>query len=155
MSTTSWKSPNDFENGHIHLRFQVVEQPTDSAFTIQFGIWQDLDKEGGGSETVSSRFKVDGGAGTYVEADLGTPSTWWQKRPDTPVDYNRPEDFHRLGIVLWKHDPPCLPMAQGWSNNSQCPDPENEALNFFPMNAKVTVVAVAAGHTFSGWDNYP
>ena len=98
---------------------------------------------------------LEGGPGTYIEGDLGTPSTWWQKREDAVVDFSRPQDFYRIGIVLWKEDPRCLPMAQGWNNRNQCDDPENEALHFFPMTAKVTVVAVAEGHTFSGWENYP
>jgi hypothetical protein len=155
MPTTSWKKPNDFENGHFFLRFEVVEQPTDSSFFIQFGIWQDLNKEGGFSETVSSLNLLSGGAGAYVESDLGSPTDWWQKREDAKVDFSRPEDFYRIGLVLWKEEPLCLPMAQGWSNRNQCKDPENEALNFFPMTARVTVVAVAEGHTFTGWGNYP
>jgi hypothetical protein len=154
MSATNWKSPNNFEEGNFYLRFEVLEQPTDSSFYIQFGIWQDLDKEGGYSETVSSISLLEGGNGSYVEAGLGTPSTWWQKRGDAKVDFKRPEDFYRIGLVLWKEDPLCLPMAQGWNNSNQCPNPETEALNFFPMTARVTVVAVAEGSTFSGWDNY-
>ena len=87
--------------------------------------------------------------------DLGSPSTWWQLREDAPVDFKRPEDFFHVGLVLWKKDPLCLPMAQEWYNSYACPDAELEALGFFPMKARVTVVAVSAGHTFSGWDNHP
>lgn len=152
---SSWSAPRDFANGTFHIRFTVLEQPADSAFYIQFGIWQDLHKEGGYSETVSPRQPIAGGAGSQVEASLGSPSTWWQKRDDAPVDFNRPEDFYRIGLVLWKHEPYCLPMAQGWSNRNACDNPEQEALNFFPMKARVTVVAVAGGHSFSGWQQYP
>ena len=155
MSLTNWKSPTDFENGNFYMRFKILEQPTDSAFVVQLGIWQDKDKGGGHSETISSHILVGGGAGASVEAELGVPGTWWELRTDEPVDFKRPEDFYRIGVVLWKEEPRCLPMAQGWNNSNSCENPETEAMNFFPMKASVTVIAVAAGHAFSGWENYP
>ena len=42
----NWTKPNDFGNGNFHLRFEVLDQPTDSAFQIQLGFWQDKDKDG-------------------------------------------------------------------------------------------------------------
>jgi hypothetical protein len=154
MHPDDWERPNDFRKGTFYFRFEVLEQPADSAFNIQFGIWQDLEKAGGYSETVSSLAYLQGGSGSMVETSLGSPASWWQKREDEPVDFRRPQDFYRIGIVLWKDSPLCLPMAQGWSNPNACADPETEALNFFPMKARVTVVAVAEGHEFSGWENY-
>lgn len=151
----NWKKPNDFENGNFYLRFEILEQPTDSAFRLQLGFWQDKHKEGGHSETVSSHILFENGEGTMIERDLGSPSTWWQLRPDAPVDFRRPRDFYQIGFALWKHEPFCIPMAQGWNNSSSCDNPEVTAAEFFPMKARVTVVAVAEGHTFSGWNNYP
>ncbi|MCK5136434.1 MAG: hypothetical protein KAR19_11650 [Bacteroidales bacterium] len=137
------------------MRFELLEQPSDSSFGIQIGIWQDLEKAGGYSETVSPLFIINSGPGTVSETNLGSPGTWWQLRSDAPVDYKRPEDFFHIGLVLWKVSSLCLPMAQDWINSSACENAETEALNFFPMKARVTVVAVAEGHTFSGWENYP
>jgi hypothetical protein len=152
---SNWKKPNDFEVGNFHLKFEILEQPTHNAFKVQLGFWQDKDKEGGHSETISSHVLIEGGPGTLVTADLGTPSTWWELRTDQPVDFSRPGDFYLIGLALWKAEPLCIPMAQGWSNSNTCENPEQAALEFFPMKARVTVVAVAEGHTFSGWDNYP
>jgi hypothetical protein len=151
----NWKKPNDFENGHFHLRFEILEQPTANAFRLQLGFWQGEDKAGEYSETVSSDVVFEGGPGTLIEADLGSPSGWWQLRSEQPVDFSRPGDFFKIGLALWKDEPLCIPMAQGWTNRNACENPEQAALEFFPMKARVTVVAVAEGHTFSGWENYP
>lgn len=155
MTASDWTKPSDFSHGRFYMRFEVLEQPTDSAFKIQLGFWQDRDKEGGHSETIASSLYMEGGAGSFLEKDLGTPAEWWNRREDQPVDFKRPGDIYRIGLALWKTDPNCIPMAQGWSNSNACENPEETAMEFFPMKARVTVVAVAAGHTFTGWDNYP
>ena len=75
---------------------------------------------------------------------------------EMPADcWKNPEDFNRIGLALWKAEPLCLPMAQGWSNSNACEDPEQAALEFFPLKARIAVVAVADGHNFSGWENHP
>ena len=150
----NWTKPDDFGNGNFHLRFEVIDQPTDSAFQLQLGFWQDRDKDGGHSETVSPHQTLEGGKGAMIESDLGSPSTWWQLRPDAPVDFSRPGDFYMVGLALWKHsDPICIPMGQGWNSSIACPDAGQVAAEFFPMKARVLVVAVAESHTFSGCDN--
>jgi hypothetical protein len=138
----------------MYLRFQVIDQPSTNGFKVQLGIWQDRDKEGGHSETISSHVLVEGGTGTVVEKDLESPSGWWELRGDAPVDFARPGDFYQIGLALWKADPLCIPMGQDWFNSNACENPEQAAAEFFPMKAWVTVVAVAEGHTFTGWDNY-
>ena len=155
MPVDCWKNPYDFENGNFYLRFEILEQPSDQAFFIQLGIWQNIGAEGGYSETVSGRFLLENGAGTLEEIDLDSPSTWWELKDDKPVDFCKPGNFDRIGLVLWKAEPRCLPMGQGWNNSQACANPEQTALEFFPLKARVSVVAVAAGHSFSGWQNHP
>lgn len=150
----NWNKPHDFENGTFQMRIEILEQPEVSGFQLQLGFWQDKDKDGGHSETISSHIEFQGGAGELIEADLGSPSEWWELRTDEPVDFKRPIDFYKIGLALWKTDPWCIPMAQGWNNSNSCENPEQVATEFFPMKARVSVVAVASGHTFSGWDNY-
>jgi hypothetical protein len=154
MSPTDWLSPYNYRDGEFFLRFEVISQPSSENFYIQFGIWQDYGKTGGYSETVSSLAELNGGDGSLVETSIGTPRRWWQKRSDDPVDFRRPEDFYRIGIILWNTSPLCLPMAQGWNNDNACSNAATVALRFFPMQARVTVVAVAEGYNFSGWENY-
>ena len=155
MPPGDWTNPNDFRHGRFYMRFEVLEQPTSMDFKIQLGFWQDRDKEGGHSETIASSLYMEGGAGSILEKDLGTPAEWWNRREDQPVDFKRPQDIYSIGLALWKQDPNCIPMAQGWNNSNACDNPEETAMEFFPMKARVTIVAVADGHTFTGWENYP
>ncbi|MGC9343792.1 MAG: carboxypeptidase regulatory-like domain-containing protein, partial [Bacteroidales bacterium] len=71
------------------------------------------------------------------------PTTWWNKEADDKVDFSRPEDFYRIGVVLWNASPLCIPMGADW-NPDGCP--ENEA-KFFPMRARVTVLAYPSSST--------
>jgi hypothetical protein len=156
MPPSDWTRPNDFYHGRFHMRFEIINQPSDSTFKVQLGFWQDKDKDGGHSESISSSLYMAGGAEDVVEGDIGSPSEWWNKRQDAPVDFKRPDGIYRIGLALWKTtgDKQCIPMGQGWPNSNACDDPETAAAGFFPMKARVTVVAVADGHTFTGWDNY-
>ena len=155
MPDTSWVTPYDYMNGTFWLRFEVLEQPTSDCFSVQFGIWQDIDRPGGWLETCSALSYLSGGTGSCVEKNIGKPDDWWQMNKEVKVDFTRPEDFYRIGILLWKGKGSCIPYGQGWSaSRSQCDDPESEAVRFFPMKARLTVVAVASGYTFSGWENY-
>lgn len=154
MSPTSWEYPDDYRRGEVFLRYEILYQPTSENFRIQLGIWQDHGDPEGYRETVSNYAYLDGGTGYVIETSLGSPKAWWQKRNEASVDFSRPEDFYRIGIVLWQDSPLCLPMAQGWNNDNACSDASTGRLKFFPMQARVTVVAVAEGHTFSGWENY-
>ncbi len=155
MPTVCWKKPYDFEHGHFYLRFEILGQPTDQPFFIQLGFWQNIPGESRHSEAISGRYRLEKGPGTKIESDLGSPASWWQLQPDKPVDFCRPGDLYRIGLVLWNEEPLCLPMAQGWTNSNACENPELAAQDFFPLKAKVSVVAVADGYSFSGWENYP
>jgi hypothetical protein len=129
------------------MRFEVLSQPTRKPFRIQFSIWQDISKTGGHSETISGNVNLSGGTGSVTATSIGSPASWWQIRTDSPVDFTRPEDFYRIGIVLWKGN--CVVKGQGWGTDG-CPEYQAE---FFPLQARITVVAVAQGSTFSGWSN--
>ena len=140
MSQTDWISPKNYYQGEFILRFEVLDQPTSDPFYIQFGIWQDKAKGSEHPETVSSRNLVTGGDGSVFEGSLESPSGWWNKESNDKVDFSRPEDFYRMGIVLWNADPLCIPMGTDWSS-SGCPE---YASRFFPMRARVRVIAYPA-----------
>jgi hypothetical protein len=148
MSSTDWQSPANYRNGTFYMRFEVISQPTSNPFRIQLGIWQDISKTGGHSETISGNVDLSGGTGSVTETSIGSPASWWQIRTDAPVDFTRPEDFYRIGIVLWKGT--CVVKGQGWGTDG-CPEYQAE---FFPMQARITVVACAQGTAFSGWETY-
>ncbi|MBN1183327.1 MAG: hypothetical protein JXB49_13630, partial [Bacteroidales bacterium] len=103
MPANDWTTPYDYSNGTFYFRFEVLEQPTNSPFSIQFGIWQDKSSQ---KEVVSTRYLLSGGPGTKIERSIGSPSTWHNVFP-TDVDFTRPEDFYRMGLVLWKGSGSC------------------------------------------------
>ncbi len=105
MPTDCWEKPYDFEHGHFYLRFEILVQPTDQPFFIQLGFWQNIPGESGHSEAISGRFRLENGAGSRMESDLGSPASWWQLKPDKPVDFSRPGDLYRIGLVLWNAEP--------------------------------------------------
>lgn len=146
MPSNNWLSPVDYRNYNFYLEFEVISQPTGTPFKIQFGIWQDLYLDSQGShhrETVSSQVYVSGGNGSQINVSLGKPSAWWN-HPDAPsvVDFSRPGDFYRIGIVLWTNNG-CVPMS--WAGGVACADYNTEQAKFFPMTARVKVKAVYAG----------
>ncbi|MEZ5072428.1 MAG: hypothetical protein R2751_16055 [Bacteroidales bacterium] len=139
MSPTDWTTPLNYYNGEFQLRFEVLEMPSNETFYIQFGIWSDYSKGTSHPETVSGRKLVT--PGSVYSGSLGSPNTWWQKQPADPVDFSRPEDFYRIGIVLWNNSPTCIPMGTEW-NADGCPE---YAYKYFPMRARVTVTATSGG----------
>jgi hypothetical protein len=153
MPTDDWTSPLDYEHGKVYLRFEVVSQPSERPFRVQLGIWQDHGLQPHWRECIGPKEDVSGGAGSeVVDTDGSTFADWWN-HPSAPgpCDFTRPEDFYRIGVVLWDQANGCIPMGQGWGD-SGCPELQDQ---FFPMIARVTVVSVPQGEDFSGWANYP
>lgn len=135
----NWSSPDDYFHGEFHLRFEVLSQATGRASRLQYCIWQD----GGDRETCSPHVPL-AGAGA-VATRQSSPSTWWVL--DDPVDFSRPGDFDRQGTPLW-NDETCL--VSDWPTENCWAD----RVDYFPFTARMTVVAVSAGSTFSGWETY-
>ena len=79
--------------------------------------------------------------GTKFSGSLGSPANWWVHPDGNRVDFTRPEDFFRIGIVLWNANPVCIPMGKDWSS-SGCPE---NAAKFFPMRVRVTITATPGG----------
>jgi len=144
MSETDWTIPDDFYNGEFLIHFEVLEQPEEEPFFVQMGIWQDKSKgEDTGPITTSDRAYLNGGAGAYAEGSLGRPSGWWNNASDDKVDFSRPEDFYRMGLILWNPEPFCIPAGLEW-NSQGCPE---NASKFFPLRARVKVMAYPAADT--------
>ncbi len=142
MPTDDWTTPDNFLYGEFRMRFEVLEQPTDEPFKVQFGIWQDIQKGEDHPLTVCSR--EDMVKGTVFDGSIGSPSKWYNKESDDKVDFSRPEDFFRMGIVLWNPDPLCIPTGLDW-NPDGCPEFQDR---FFPMRARVTITAYPSGTLF-------
>ncbi len=154
MPTDDWTTPFNYRYGNFYMRIEVISQPSNSSFFVEMGIWQD----GTLRECITDGGLVSGGAGSVAEVNMGTYDEWWHKPDGEGViqytDFTRPEDFNRIGLILWKGSKECIPMGQGWTNAAMCANSETDQASFFPMNVRITVVAVAQGYTFSGWDTY-
>ena len=139
---SNWKTPDDYENGQIHTRFEVMSQPSNAACKLQFGIWQDE----GRCETMSPHCEL---RGPGIITHHASPSTWWELDPNHPVDFARVADFMRCGIIVWSSSP------YGYLSTYH-PNPEVWAHRhkYYPMTLRATVVAVSAKDRFSGWDHW-
>ncbi len=137
-----WTSPDDYENGQVYTRFEILSQPTDAASKLQFGIWQDDGKR----ETMSPHCELHGPG---VVTHHASPNTWWELDPNYPVDFSRAGDFLHCGIVVWSSEP--LGYISTWNPN---PHIWANRHKYLPMKVRATVIAVSAGSRFSGWDHW-
>jgi len=137
-----WKSPDDYENGQVHTRFEIISQPTNAPCKLQFGIWQD----DGRREAMSPHCELNGPG---LITHHASPATWWQLDPNHPVDFARVADFKHCGIIVWSTAP--LGYLSTWNPN---PEVWASRHKYYPMKLRATVVAVSAGSPFSGWDHY-
>ncbi len=140
MPTDDWLSPDNYFDGEFRMRFEVLEQPTDEPFKLQFGIWQDSYLGHDHLEQVCSRQEIS--KGTVFDASIGTPSDWWSLQgDDNKLDFSRPEDFYHIGLILWNPSPLCIPKDPSWGSDG-CPEYKDD---FFPMRARVTITAYTDG----------
>jgi len=144
---SDWTSPDDYHAGLWYVRFEVRSQATSRASRMQVCIWQsDSD------ETCSTLVTLDG-PGAIVTAS-SSPTSWWL---GGTVDFANPSAFQGIGSPLWSDGQPCSDGDPAhvaicdWGGTDCCWDDRND---YFPMTVRMTVVAVAPGSTFSGWDTY-
>jgi hypothetical protein len=151
----NWMEPNDYWNGTWPIRYQFKERPSDRPGRIQVGIWSEMvDRWKSWKETVSERVHFSGRTGTFFGDESESPArTWWRLKKDEPVDFSRVCDFTYLGFAMWTNNNKVLHPAEslrekgGWYNDGR--------EDYFPCVIRATVIAVPAGRTFSGWENYP
>jgi hypothetical protein len=79
---TNWKSPVNYYNGSIYLRYEVLEKPSDKQVALQLCVWQDsFGKESCGRVMLYTKKDI-----YYVK--MGGPSTWWNKSGGA-IDWTR------------------------------------------------------------------
>ncbi len=136
----NWVSPTTFAEGTFHYRVQIRSQPKAQNMRIQFCAWQD-------------QFVLEScGSQKDIRGDAGTVATWSQpvddiwKKNGIGVDWRRPRQRYGLAIKNAQG----LPVSNflGWNWNGENP------ANWYPLDMCTTVVVVAKGATFSGWQNY-
>ena len=142
----NWTTPNDYVNGEVWTRYEIISQATSTLLGLQFGIWQKLPPVTGTLYENMASVNLLYGPGT-VATDHSSPSTWWTYNGG--ADFTKMDQVWHFGINPYKMDP--------YQQQIRQENPEVWAERFtywFPMTVKVTVVAVSAGSTFSGWNTY-
>lgn len=166
-----WTTPYNYEYGKVYIRYEILEQPQLNGkyrkTAMQFNMW--AKPLHSGPEKGSNHIQLNGPGSVAIDSSQLHP--WWEK--NGPFLFDNVNNIDRMGIVVWDGVSNCLPST--WEellpldNANNCLNPALAAtfteLNgewnpyhyqdyFFPMKVRVTVVAVALGHKFSGFEKY-
>ena len=141
-----WLAPADLYEGQWHIRYEVLDYPSDKPFQLSVCIWADVVREDGSwktwRETCARRTPI---SGKGVFTDASTPAEWWCLNGQ-PVDFARVRDFEKLGLVVWSADG--RNMSDWIPADKSSWDQRND---FMPLTVRVTLVALSKDATFSGW----
>ena len=155
--TTNWLSPYNYRDGQFYFRFEVINQPTDELFYMSFDIWGECpnwaDSLCHNAEQASDISAPLGGTGSIATFN-SSPSNWYTTYGG--VNFSNTETFERWGVVLWASKGPNILLSDypNWSKDSRSDEYWAENYKWIPLTVRVTIVAVAQGHTFSGWGDY-
>jgi FG-GAP-like repeat len=144
-SPSDWTTPDDYYSGQWHVRYEIINQPSSRPCQLQTCIWADWDYPSHWTETCPVHTTLKG-PGDVVEASC-CPATWWNLHSDDKVDFSEPDTFRHLGVPLWSDN---TKLVSDWVTDS---DWELRG-DYFPLELRVTVVAVSSGSSFSGWKHY-
>jgi len=141
----NWRSPYDFYNGSFQCRFEIRNYPSQKTFLINVCIWADIvGNWQKWKETCTDQVFINGN-GVYTAES--SPSTWWNL--NDPVDFSRADDFDHMGFVLWCEN--YKNLSDYASSSQSCWDQRN---SFLTLTLRISIVSVASGYTFSGWEEY-
>lgn len=148
-----WTQPHDFWNGHFEIRVEVFSTPQNEPFTFQPCIWMlDAERQNTGESQLESccycRIEIED-PGVYTIATIPIRDWWHKNNGQNRIDLSRPHDFQNLGLVLRDDENRFI------SPYDIAPANWDDRFLYLPIDFHLTVVAVAAGSDFSGWENYP
>lgn len=144
-SNENWELPVNFAEGTLHFRTLIRRQPVAQEMSLKFCISQD-DVLGvpAGLEACSPLKPISGNSGTIVSWSVPVESL--TKKDGNPLDWTRSRERFSFSINNLNGEP--VSDLDGW--NWQGEDPGD----WYPLDMRFTVVAVAKGQAFSGWNNY-
>jgi hypothetical protein len=133
------------------MRYEVISAASDEPCELGFGIWQERinppEGEKDYSEIMANGIQLNGpGSIGYANS---SPVDWWESYEG--VDFSRVQDFIQLGLIIWSLSPRSVIAPKSWGGNNSV---WNNRDVWFPISVKATVIAVAEGYTFSGWEHY-
>ncbi|MBN1951777.1 MAG: hypothetical protein JW801_11290 [Bacteroidales bacterium] len=141
----NWVSPVDYWNGTIQLRVEILSQPTNTPAKFSFILW---DACSGATGELAGMHTLVGSGSPRV----GTSS----QRFSDYYTVNGGIDMSNAGVVSKM----AVDVRTESGTSISCPAwgypdyPWSARANWFPMQVRFTVVAVASGAGFSGWGNY-
>ena len=135
-----WTFPIDYRDGTFYIRAEVRSQPVPQSMHVQFCIWQyNLTRE-----TCTSTEPIEGQPGTVMTTSQTIASMW--KKGGKALDWDQPRQRYGMPVK----DAQKQPVSDFLNWNWQGYDPDD----WYPLDIRYTVVLVAPGATFSGWENY-
>jgi hypothetical protein len=140
----NWVSPTNYAEGTYHLRVQIRKQPVAQKMRLQFCVWQDGTKPM--REMCSPLADLQGKPGTVVTWSVPVAKT--QLRNKKPIIWTKPRRTNGVAIK----DERGYPISD-YGNPSWNWFGENPSA-WYPLDMRFTVVVVAKGATFGGWDRY-
>jgi hypothetical protein len=141
VANSNWKLPPGYDKGVMHVRGVMINaREPRKDMKIQFCIWQNRSKV----ENCTKTYKLEDRTGAVVEFSVPVQNLW--KKNGKIIDWASPRD--RNGIAIKRLDGKPVSDYSGWNWNGENP------ADWYPMDARFTVVVTAPGATFSGWDNY-
>ena len=140
LANGNWTQPINYAEGTLHLRAEIISMPVPKNMRVQFCIWQYNNTR----ENCTGTEQLSGTPGSVIEWSVGVQNLW--KKNKVIIDWVNPRD--RNGFAIKNMDGKPVSDYSGWNWNGEDPD------EWYPMNARFTVVVVEKGKTFSGWDNY-
>ncbi len=136
----NWKAPVNFAQGTFHYRAQIRSQPQPQQMRLQFCIWQYNFR----LENCGDQKAVSGVAGTVATWSQPVQSLWFKN--GKVIEWQNPRDVYGLAIKNTQRKP--VSNYNGWNWNGENPS------QWYPLNIRFTVVVVAQGATFGGWEKY-
>ncbi len=151
----NWVSPDNYRDGLVYFRYEIISQPVNKTHYFSFDIWGDYNSST--NTYTESAAPISGpltGAGA-VSTFSSKPSTWYPNQQNGAVNFTNRTTFWRWGICHWfSKSPNYLLAPKGWSNSPESWAAWETNNLYLPVTVKVTIVAVSQGSTFSGWNNY-
>ncbi len=145
----NWLKPIDLYQGQWHIRYEVLDYPSNKPFQLSVCIWADVAREEGKWEhwrETCARQTLIAGKGVFTQSS--TPADWWCLNGQG-VDFARVRDFEKLGLVLWSADKRNMSDWIPASKSSW-----DQAKDFLPLTVRVSIVGVSQGASFSGWKHH-
>ena len=148
----NWYSPVNFWDGKIYTRWEIITQPTETDCSFQIVMWKAMPEDINGERVYQELWDwpqhVNGGPGS-----VGTFSTVLSNYnvQGLGIDLHDRNNLWCLGIAIYDDvtGRPISPPSWGFDD-----EPWNSRAKWFPMKMRLTIVAVAEGASFSGWDRW-